>query len=215
MDVSPPDVTPGRLSTFIDQLHADGIVSVMSTGPSAEDDSRDLEASLTRACDRAQLDVSAGMPQADRQSTCRACAVLYDLCRFVINRHLVVESMTAAATPWDSSAATPEQIFGVDVAFRYLHAVHRQAAERNPQDPLLHQLLVHARSRPLAAVGIPGTGDDPGTLLEHPSLRALYVDRVIARGDIGRARHPRVLPHLRAAVGAFPDLVPALREVLV
>lgn len=215
MDVSPPDVTPGRLSTFIDQLHADGIVVVMSTGPSAEEDSRDLEAALTRACDRAVLDAPAGMPQADRQSACRAFAVLYDLCRFVINRHLLIESLTAAAAPWDSSAATLEQIVGVDVAFRHLHAVHRQAAERNAEDPLVVRLITIARAWPLSAIGIPGTGDDPGTLLEHPGLRALYVDRLIALGDVGRARHPRVLPHLRAAVGAFPDLVPALREVLV
>lgn len=214
MDVSPPDVTPGRLSTFIDQLHADGIVAVMSTGPSVESDLRDLEAALTRACDRAVLDAPAGMPTADRQSTCRAFAVLYDLCRFVINRHLLIESLTAAAVPWDSSAATSEQVFGVDVAFRHLHAVHRQAAERNQRDPLVQQLLLHARAWPLAAVGIPGTGDDPGTLLEHAGLRALYIDRLIARGDVGRARHPRVLPHLRAALGAFPALVPALHEVL-
>ena len=214
MDVSPSGVTPGRLSTFIDQLHADGIVAVMSAGPSSEDDPRDLEAALTRACDRVVLDAPAGMPTADRQSAHRAFAVLYDLCRLVINRHLVIESLTAAAVPWDSSAATAEQIFGVDIAFRHLHAVYRQAAERNPEDPLVQQLLVHARAWPLAAAGIPGTGDDPGTLLEHPGLRALYVDRLIARGDVGRARHPRVLPHLRTAVGVFPALVPALREIL-
>ena len=208
-------MTPGQLSTFIDQLHTDGVVSVMSTGPLAETDSRDLEASLTRACDRAVLDAPAGMPQADRQSACRAFAVLYDLCRFVINRHLPVEAMTSAAAPWDSSAATPEQIFGVDVSFRHLRAVHRQAAERNQQDPLVQQLLVHARAWPLSAIGVPGTGDDPGALMDHAGLRAFYVDRLIALGDGDRARHPRVLPHLRAAVGAFPDLVPALREVLL
>lgn len=207
-------MTPGRLSTFIDQIHADGIVAVVSTGPVAEDDPRSLAGALTRACDRAQLDAPAGMPIPDHQTTCRAFAVLYDLCRFVINRHLPVEALTAAAAPWDAASATPEQIFAADVAFRHLHAVHRQAAECNPQDPLVACLLGHARSWPLSGVGIPGTGDDPGALMEHPGMRALYIDRVIARGDVGRARHPQVLPYVRAALGAFPALVPALHEVL-
>jgi hypothetical protein len=139
-------VVPGRLSTFIDQLHLDGSVAVAATGPVAEEDARDLEAALTRACDRAVAEAPAGMPAPDRQSAQRAFAVLYDLCRLVINRHLPIEALAAAGAPWDPAGATVAEIFAVDVAFRHLHVVHRQAAERSPDDPLVQCLLVHARA---------------------------------------------------------------------
>ena len=189
-------------------------MAVASTGPLVEEDPRDLEAAVVRACDRALADAPTSMPAPDRQCARRGFAVLYDLCRFVINRHLPIEALVVASVPWSADGATPAEVFGVDVAFRHLRAVHRQAAERNADDPLVRCVLVHAQAWPLAGVGIPASGDDPAALIAHPALRLLYVDRVIARGDVVRARHPALLPYLRAALGAHPDLVPALREVL-
>ena len=48
------------------------------------------------------------------------------------------------------------------------------------------------------------------SILEHPSLRTLYIDRIMARKDFSRLSDPRVRELVTAAIGLHEELAPDL-----
>jgi hypothetical protein len=73
-----------------------------------------------------------------------------------------------------------------------------------------------ARTWPLSSVGADlGPGPfDVDAFVGDASLRALYVDRVLAQADLSRLGDPRVDDAAREALGARPDLRPAVARAL-
>jgi hypothetical protein len=64
---------------------------------------------------------------------------------------------------------------------------------------------------PLSSVGIPGIGPaEIDVLAGHPCLLKMYVDRIIARRDVGRCCDPRIGHEVRKALGLFPQLAPEI-----
>jgi hypothetical protein len=58
-------------------------------------------------------------------------------------------------------------------------------------------------------VGVKDLGElDVAAFIGHPSLRQLYVDRIIERGDVSRVEHPAVREAVWAAPGNYPELAP-------
>jgi hypothetical protein len=78
---------------------------------------------------------------------------------------------------------------------------------------LLARLVDWANAWPLSSVGIPGaspTALDP--VLEHPSLRVVYADRIIARKDLARLNDPRACEAVLRAIGLHAELAPEVLQ---
>jgi MoxR-vWA-beta-propeller ternary system domain bpX4 len=108
--------------------------------------------------------------------------------------------------------------YSVDLTFRMLPDLYHRARTASRNDPLVNCLQEWAGAWPLSSVGIPdATGknapSDPkqiDSILEHPSLRTLYVDRIMARKDLSRLSDPRVREGVTAAIGFHEELAPDL-----
>jgi hypothetical protein len=113
--------------------------------------------------------------------------------------------------PEDASAH-----YSVDLTFRLLPDLYHRARSASRNDPLVARLQLWADAWPLSSVGVPeATREDAPAdpkriklILEHPSLRTLYVDRIIARKDLSRLSDPRVRELVTAAIGLHEELAP-------
>jgi hypothetical protein len=111
---------------------------------------------------------------------------------------------------------TPSVDYSADLLFRFLPDLFAVVRRVEPHDPLVAELRLLARAWPLSSVGIENLGEvDPSPVLTHPALRQLYVDRIVATGDTTRLSHPEVRRAVQAALGAYPELAPALTAPLL
>jgi hypothetical protein len=117
------------------------------------------------------------------------------------------------AGPRDASAH-----YSVDLTLRMLPDLYHRARSASQHDPLVARLQEWGDAWPLSSVGMPeatreNVSADPkriDSILEHPSLRTLYVDRIIARNDLSRLNDPRVRELVFAAIGLHEELAPEL-----
>ena len=140
---------------------------------------------------------------------------LYRGCQALVCRDMPPQDMhrfLAVACPEARSASVD---YSVDLLFRFLPDLVTLARRVEQADPLIAELLALAQAWPLSSVGITAVGVvDPEPFLEDPSLRQLYVDRILATGDTSRLRHEVVRSAVRMALGAFPGLAPAVAAAL-
>jgi hypothetical protein len=117
------------------------------------------------------------------------------------------------AGKWDASVH-----YSVDLTFRMLPDLYHRARATSRNDPLVARLAGWADDWPLSSVGMPAVtrekaAADPtriDAILEHPSLRTLYIDRIIARNDLSRLSDRRVAELATAAIGLHEELAPEL-----
>jgi hypothetical protein len=132
----------------------------------------------------------------------------------VVNRDANETDVRAAlADPRPGPTATAH--YSVDLVFRFLPDLIALARRVSQDDPLVEALRNLIAPWPLASVGmsdIPVADIEP--IIGHPCLRQLYVDRILARGDVARLDDPRVQEAVREALGACPELAPAISAKL-
>lgn len=117
----------------------------------------------------------------------------------------------------DSSppAMTPESCYSVDIVFRFLPDLVRLSRSSETNSQLTETLQRWARDWPFSSVGIALSEEvNIDGFLSHPSLRMMYIDRVIATGDASRLDNELVLESVKAAIGANPQLAPTLHELI-
>jgi hypothetical protein len=123
-----------------------------------------------------------------------------------------VERILSAPGP---EPPAPAVVYSVDLALRFLPDVVRLARAAAPADPLVERLLELGREWPLSSVGVAGVAAvRVESFIDHPCLRALYVDRIVKSEDIGRLDDARVRQAARAALGEFGGLSPAVAAAL-
>jgi len=136
-----------------------------------------------------------------------AATMFYRACQFVVFRdageELIAQTMAVACPHGDA----PSVHYSVDITFRYLPDLNRLAQGTSQQDPLLTYLARWAVNWPLSSVGMASVGSvQIDTWAKDPCLLGLYVDRVIAWGDVPRLSDRRVREAVQEAVGLFPEL---------
>jgi hypothetical protein len=158
----------------------------------------------------ARLDL-AGAPALDAAAAAWAAVTLYRACQYLVYRDADAEEVRAGLAEPCPSPASAAVFYSVDLMFRYLRdlvALSRGIAE---QDPLVEALLRLAREWPLSSVGVRGVGEgkvEVSGFIEHPCLRRLYADRILAAADVSRLGDPRVKDAVREAIGGHPELAP-------
>ena len=198
---------------FVQELLASGRVSV-PLSPQVPDELDGAVAELDRAL-RPQLafDPPALAPDAARWGL----LILYRACQFLVHRDIEADAIRAAfAQPCPRTAAA-DVCYSVDLSFRFLPDLLRLARGLPESDPLVQGVLALLRNWSLSSVGIDTVGNEEEaieTFIHHPSLRMLYIDRIIEHSDHGRLVHPLVKQAIRAALGDHADLCPSVASAL-
>ena len=163
----------------------------------------------------ARIEMAGDAPPLSMGPALWAAMMLYQGAQFLAFREMdagVVRQRLAAPCP---SAPSPWVCYSVDLVMRHLPDLVSLARGVSPGDPLVEGLLGLARAWPLSSVGVAGVGPvQVGGFIAHPSLRALYVDRVLERRDLARLEDREVRDSIRAAIGDHPSLAPAVHAAL-
>lgn len=139
----------------------------------------------------------------------------YRACQFLVYRELSEELLRKTVGIPYPGPISPEVCYSVDLTFRFLPDLMRMASAANPDDPLCECLLKWASDWPLSSVGIRAVTIGPvDIILQNLGLRVLYLDRIIAAGDLARLNDPQTANALRQVLGGFRELSPTIYDVL-
>jgi len=207
--------TDEMLVVFLDGLRESGVVQVgegdLEGAPGEE--SRDA---LERLDAAARAAIGLEMPALQMEAGLWAACYLYESCRLMVLRDLGADEVARRlATPCPERVSA-EVIWSVDLTLGNLPALMRYGQRLASGDPLVDRLKQVAREWPFSSVGIALQPPvDPGEdVVEHPSLRRLYADRVAAGPSLDRLGHPVIDQLLRDDLGAYPDLRVPLASAL-
>jgi hypothetical protein len=199
------------LTRFLNSLFNEGRVRVSRPAEISNKELSEADEALSMFERVYRQELSAMPPPLSVPAARWAAVTLYRACQFVAFRD-VGEDMIARTMGVCCPEGDPPAIhYSVDLAFRYLPDLYKLAQAAGPQDPLLARLGRLAVEWPLSSVGMTGIGPvriDPWAY--DRCLSALYIDRVIARGDVSRLDDPCVCEAVQQAVGLFPDLAPRM-----
>jgi hypothetical protein len=101
---------------------------------------------------------------------------------------------------------------------RFLPVVFRLASGLSPEDPLVGKLKEAARCWPFSSIGIAHENIQvTRNILDHPSLRLTYIDRIIEKKDVHRLNGEEERKLLKEVIGKYytklwPDLNLILNE---
>ncbi|TWV98037.1 hypothetical protein [Chitinophaga pinensis] len=142
-------------------------------------------------------------PPYDEKAALWAAAYLYRTIQFLLLRHLEATALTRYLPPFDDQQ-TPAASYSADLCLRYLPDIFLLAKGISPEDPLVTTLTALAAQWPLSAAAIPEVpAEGLSPILEHPSLKRTYIDRIILAKDYEKCRHPACLPMVEEALGMY------------
>lgn len=146
-------------------------------------------------------DMPGQAPPYDEKAALWAAAYLYRTVQFLLLRHLEAAELKHYLPPYDGER-TPAAIYSADLCLRYLPDIFLLAKGISPEDPLVKTLVVLATQWPLSAAAIPEVPTEGlSAILEHPSLKRTYIDRIILTKDDEKCKHPECLPLVMEALG--------------
>jgi hypothetical protein len=144
-----------------------------------------------------------------------AFVVLYQACQALVYREMEADVVRGIFKARPPRAAGPGVCYAADLLLRCLPELIGLARGIAADDPLVEGLMGLARDWPLSSVGVREVGKvDIGRFMRDRSLRRLYADRIIQRGDVGRMDDPAAREAVREALGAHAELAPAVARAL-
>ena len=200
-----PSQACSNLKLFIQSLVNNGRVPV-SPQPSNIDDTDALPLlqqldGLTRA------ELALDLPSFSPNAALWAARLFYQLCRFVVCRDIAEDEIKAGCNIACPEPRGPETDWSVDLTLHHLPNLFQLARHLSNADPLIEQMKNIAARWPLSSVGIGGLENlQIDSLLQHPGLRRLYADRILAAGDKSRLGDARLDDLLRADLGIHHEL---------
>ncbi|HEY2587414.1 MAG TPA: hypothetical protein VGI81_16840 [Tepidisphaeraceae bacterium] len=196
---------------FVSSLLERGVVRV-SAPPDAP---RDWRAAIVELDQMARPEMAFDPPPLVEPAAAWGLSMLYRSCQFLTYREVDAETVRRALAEPCPESARPAVCYSVDLALRYLPDVMSLTQGIASADPLVASLLGLASAWPLSSVGIKRVSNiDTGAFIIDRSLRQLYVDRIIERADVSRLDDSLVRDSVRAAVGSFAELAPAIAKSL-
>ena len=204
-------MTTASAVAFVRSLAETGRVSV----PPDEAIPSDVDPAVCELDTVARQDMASDPPALESPAAAWALTLLYRACQALVFREIDAASVEQALAAPCPRPPSPSVCYSADLSLRYLPDLLSLARGIAPSDPLVAGLTALARAWPLSSVGTAGLEDvEVSAFLDHPSLRQLYVDRIIERGDVSRLKHPAVRAAVGEALGAYPDLAPRIATAL-
>lgn len=175
----------------------------------------DLEAAVQALDESLRPEMPFDAPVLVRDCATWALTLLLRACQFFTYRAIDEETVRRELSVPCPRKATADVCYSVDLPFRFIPDLLALARGIAPGDPLVECLMALARDWPLSSVGVKDVGDvDVRPFIRHPSLRQLYADRIIERGDVARINSDHVREALAESIGHFPQLAPKIAEAL-
>jgi hypothetical protein len=194
------------LVLFLDSLTKEGRALVSSHSLRAEGFSPLLQQLAAAAREELALEV----PDYSPETANWAARLFYQLCQFVVCRDVGEKTIAQVCQTPCPEPRSPVTDWSADLMFRHLPRLFQLARHLSQGDPLLDYMRQIATAWPLSSVGIPGLTDFKiDSFIDHPALRRLYLDRIIANGDAARLGDARVDDSLRVDLGLHRELAPA------
>jgi hypothetical protein len=213
MSANVNEMPAAELSRFLETLFSEGQARVVGGRMPAVDDQA-LE--LLAACEQdARLELVSEPPGFVPVAAGWAAVIFYSACQFVVCRDESVERIAAIFAMEPPCARCAATDWSVDVVFRQLPEVFRLARHLSPNDPLVCHLQELAAVWPLSSVGVKSLRElNLEPFVNHPALRQLYADRILATADVSRVGDARVDELMREALGARHELCPTIARAL-
>lgn len=154
-------------------------------------------------------------PNFDPEAALWAAKYIFSTIQLVLLRDIGEEKLNQLLTDY-KGACTSEAIYSADLMLRFLPDIFRFASGLSPEDPLIYKLKAIARLWPFSSIGIADINVTIGDkILDHPSLRVAYIDRLILKKDIERINNKHELKLVKEALGAYQaKLWPGLNLIL-
>jgi hypothetical protein len=200
-----------NLPSFLTTLFENGWVRVPSAAPIGSSEIEAAKNVLVEYDREYRLSLAGVPPAFDVKIGCETAVAMYRICQCLVYRELMPQELLPELQLDEKRAASAVAHYSADVTMRFLPDVWRLARDASESDPLVACLSKLANRWPLSSVGIPveQTISIEG-FAGHPSLLALYVDRIIERRDKTRLGDRRVREAFQRAVGAYVELAPEL-----
>jgi hypothetical protein len=196
------------LTAFISSLINKGEVTVApAIIPFAPDDIRTAGIHLQQYYDDDSTDMPGQAPAYDPEAALWAACYLYRAIQFIQIRRLGEAEIRMHLLPF-TGARTPSAIYAADLTLRYMPGLFQLAKGLSPEDPLVKELEIMAAQWPLSLADTPAiVPEDLSPILQHPSLKMAYIDRIIQARDIRKCSHRECLPLVREALGAHTAIL--------
>ncbi|MEM7374676.1 MAG: hypothetical protein AAF587_39155 [Bacteroidota bacterium] len=203
------------LANFLLDLFETGAVSVAGELHAFQaEDVYQAAMILDRQYERDLLRMPYQAPEFSEDAALWAAKYLYIAAQLMMLRELDAESVIREL-PGFPEHMSPRAIYSVDLTFRYLPDLFALARGLAPDDILVLTLEKTAIQWPFSSVGMRLPKEvDPGIVLDHPSLRYAYIDRIIASKDRSRLTPPPIRELIREVLGGhLASLWPSLQEI--
>ena len=202
-----------RVAQFLSDLFETGRVSVFIDLP--DELQEDVDEVLVSAEKVAAGNLAGTSPSFELACARWAAKIFYGACHFLVCRDVNPETVEAFFKQPCPGAHSPQTDYSADLIFRYLPDLVGMTRAVASGDPLLQQLLTLGKEWPLSSLGISGIeAVEVTAFIEHPSLRQLYVDRIIARADLSRLGDPQIDLGVREVLGDYPELSESIAKHL-
>lgn len=193
------------LSTFLTTLFTEG--KVVATGELSSFEPDDLQAAemvLRQFYDEDALEMPAQVPAFHPEAALCAAQYIYNAVQLIIHRDLDEEAVEKYLSGLLPEPATPDVIYSVDLTLRYLPELFGLAKGLSPLDIVVTKLKETAARWPFSSVGVALEGKYAlENILGHASLKYAYADRILAKKDKNRARHPQAKELIAAVLGDY------------
>lgn len=130
-----------------------------------------------------------------------ASVYFYQAIQLLIRRDAGEDSLQSLLVPY-SGTMSASAIYSADLVLRHLPSLLSLAKGLSPGDMLVKLLKETAAQWPLSSVGVETDSCfNQQLIFDHPSLKQLYIDRIIRQKDYTKAKHPEVAAGIRESLG--------------
>jgi hypothetical protein len=196
------------LTEFISSLINKGEVTVApAIVPFDPEDLRIAEVHLKQYYDDDSTEMPGQVPPYDPRAALWAASYLYRAVQFIQIRRLGEAEIKMHLLPFPG-AQTPSTVYAADLILRYMPGLFQLARGLSPEDPLVKELEIMAAQWPFSLAGSKDiVPEDLSLILQHPSLKMAYIDRIIHTRDIRKCSHPACLPLVQDALGTHAAIL--------
>jgi hypothetical protein len=212
LNTQPCEVDVAESASFISVLQNlldEGRVMLTTPAAPTVPELREAESLLARFEQRYRLEMPGEAPALSMPAAVWGAEMFFRACQCLVFREIDAAGVDELLCRPFAGRQDAAAHYSVDLTFRLLPDLFQRARAASRHDPLLERLQELADAWPLSSVGIAGIQPkhlEP--ILEHPCLRILYADRIIARQDLARLTDARVRASVLAAIGLHEELAP-------